>query len=80
MLWQLQYRLSLLKNHFHQHFANFGNEFFIKGIPLRRNSFDGTINVSTDIASRCKLYAEVTGQVWNRAVTYDLLIGLNARF
>lgn len=71
-----QCRLSSLKNQFRESFTTFGDEFNIKGIPLHRNSGDGTIYVSTDLARGWSVYAEVGGQVWQNASSYNLLLGV----
>lgn len=78
LAWQC--RLTSLKNQFRERFDAFGDEFYIKGIPLHRNSLDGAINFSTSIACGWEMYAEAMGQVWERAAAYDFLLGIKGSF
>lgn len=75
LAWQC--RLSSLKNHFHERFVGFGDPFYIKGVPLQRNSVDATFNLAYDIADGWEFYAEAAGQWWRDSSFYDLLAGIN---
>lgn len=75
LAWQC--RLSSLENHLHERFIGFGDQFYIKGVPLHRNSIDGTFNIGYDLCDGWEFYAEAAGQWWKNASFYDILAGVN---
>jgi hypothetical protein len=70
------YRLNDIHNNIREHFVDFGTPFIIKGLHISRSSFEGTINVSTNLTEYIQVFAEATGERWQRASSFSLLAGI----
>lgn len=71
-----QYRLSNPDNNFTADFNSFGTPFEIFGNPIGRNSFDGALTLTADVWENWQFYIETSGQVWNKASSYNILGGV----
>lgn len=71
-----QYRLNNPCNTIREHFADFGDSFIVQGVSIPRNSFDGTVNISTKINETWTIYTELSGQRWNNLSAYNIMGGV----
>lgn len=70
-----RYRFTSLNNDMHARFQNFGGEYVIEGVKLKRNSFDGAIDITMKVCDCWSVYIEAAGQWWEKAAAYTLLTG-----
>lgn len=70
------YYFTDVKNHIHERFQSFGDSFPIYGINRQRNSIDGALNVSTEFCDCWEVFATVSGQLWQKAYSYQVLGGV----
>ncbi|MEI8125915.1 MAG: hypothetical protein WCG42_09175 [Parachlamydiaceae bacterium] len=61
-------------------FVEFGSNFNINGVPLNGNSADGAITISTQLLEQLRVYLEASGEIWNKAATYNGLGGFEFVF
>lgn len=71
-----QYRIIGQGNTIRERFNDFGSCFAVKGLQVRRNSFDGALNITIPLRSQCEVFAELSGQKWHRATVYSALAGI----
>lgn len=71
-----QYLLTNPDNNLDLSLQGFANPFHIYGNPIGRNSLDAALTVTADIGYNWQLYAEASGQVWNKASSYNVLGGI----
>ena len=69
-------RLTANDNNINARFVEFGSDFAIEGVPLDNNGFDGSITLSTRLFDVLRIYVEGSGEVWNRAKTYNVVGGI----
>lgn len=74
------YRFTEYENSITNQFATFGTFFDIMGVPLDRNSVEGTLYISKQIGNGWSLYGEIAAQVWNRFLSYDAQVGIQTRW
>lgn len=75
-----QYRFTGLGNTNQQAFQDFGSCFRIKGLHFERSSLDVAATLSTTICDNLILYAEMSGERWARASTYNFTGGVKYSF
>lgn len=73
-------RWSSLNNHNRQRFAAFGDDFCISGIPVCRNSIDGSVALTKNFDDCWSVYLEFTGQAWSHISNYNAIGGVEARW
>lgn len=71
-----QHRLTTTSTRLREHFVDFGDDFFIYGNAIGRDSLDGALTVTADVYNNWQLYAEAAGQVWSHASSYSVLGGI----
>ena len=71
-----RYRFVSLDNDLRVRFPEFGSSFTVRGSEMRRNSIDGTLNLSATLADGWDVFIDASGQWWQRAYFYSLLGGL----
>lgn len=54
--------------------------FVINGVPIDKNSVEGTLFFSKEICNGWSIFAEATCQVWSRFASYDGLVGIQSRW
>ncbi len=74
------YRFTEYENTITNQFATFGTPINIEGVPVDRNSVEGTLYVTKQIGNGWNLYGELAAQVWNRFLSYDALVGIQTRW
>jgi len=70
-------RLNDLQDHRIVRFFDFGKAFRSYGSNVRRNSFDGSINLTQIINDQWSLYATGSGEFWSKSCAYDLTGGIS---
>lgn len=70
------YRMTNTQNRLTENFQEFGSSFYIKGVPVPRNSIDFSAYVSKIFNDSYEIFAEVSGERWARGGTYDFLAGV----
>lgn len=70
------YYFTDIKNNLREHFQSFGTCFPIHGIKTDRNSIDGALNVSTEFCDCWEVFTTVSGQLLQRAYSYQVLGGI----
>ena len=73
-------RLTCGDNALTMRFVEFGSNFNINGVPLNGNSADGAITISTQLLEQLRVYLEASGEIWNKAATYNGLGGFEFVF
>lgn len=73
-----QHRFATSKNALIEHFATFGTNFTVEGVPLGKDGFEWDITLSKDFCSNWNVFAEVYGEVWSRTSNHNLLGGIRA--
>lgn len=72
------YRLSVAGRTNTEKFTDFGTRFKVRGLGEERSSLEAIVNAKAPLNDVFSVYAEATGQVWQRASTYSLLGGIQA--
>lgn len=70
-----QYRLTPLSNNINVAFQQFGTPFNIRGLPLNRNSYEGTVRFSQLLCRNWELFFEGTCQGWSNSTSYSFVGG-----
>ena len=71
------YRFPNNQNFAREHFVEFGDEIRIRGVTLNQNSFDYALTFSRCITGCYSFFLEYSGEVYNKALTYDVSGGLS---
>jgi outer membrane autotransporter protein len=76
--WQHRYDSPTIKTK--NHFADFGDNFHIKGCKFGQDGVHGNLAASYQVTDKISLYIDFTGEYWERWSTYGGDIGINARW
>lgn len=72
------YRLTSLQNNISMQFQSFGSTTNILGLPLNRNSYEGTVYFNQSITRNWKAFFEATCRGWTNSTAYSFVGGLQA--
>lgn len=74
------YRFTSVENSVSNMFP-FSTTFFeVTGVPLDRNSVEGTFYLMKNVSQGWNVFAKVTTQAWSRFASYDALIGIESHW
>lgn len=71
-----QYRITSQGDNLREHFKGFGGPFEIVGLGVQRNSLEASMCIIQGLGCGWELFAEMYGQSWQRAFSYNFIGGI----